>query len=76
MVTEFDKGARGNSPYCRCVLLPLGIIYGLIERTSTLSGKAIMLVRIPPGSLPFMHQEGYFLIPHIRSITGSKNLVY
>lgn len=60
LVTEFDKGARGSQPYCRCVLLPLGRSYGVMERTSTLSSKAIMLVRIPPESLPFIHQEGYF----------------
>ena len=36
MVREFDKGARGISPYCRYVILPLGSTYGIKQRTSAL----------------------------------------
>ncbi|PXF47002.1 hypothetical protein BWQ96_03192 [Gracilariopsis chorda] len=60
MLDEFDKGARGSKPYCRCVLLPLGKTHGILERTHRLSSKAIMLVKIPAGCLSFKHQQGYF----------------
>ena len=60
MVDVFDSGARGTSPYCRCVLLPLGKTYGILERTSGLLSQGIMLLRIPPGSMSFKPQEGYF----------------
>lgn len=66
-ITEFDKGARNLTPYCRCVLLPLSKDYDTLERTLSISSKGVLLVRIPPFTLPFdcphaLHKPGS-LIP-------------
>lgn len=44
----------------RCVLLPLGKSYEMIERTSTIVSQGIFLVRIHHNCLSFKAQEGYF----------------
>ena len=74
MVTEFDNAAIGSSPYCRCVLLPLSGMYGMIDRTSGLSSQGIMLVTIPPGSLSFRQQEGYFTSRSLKVYHGFQEL--
>ena len=57
VVSAFDKDARGITPYFRCGLLSRGKSYKLISRIRSLSSKGMLLVRIPPGSLPFRAQE-------------------
>lgn len=59
MIDAFDMGARSMQPYCRCVLLPLGNSFTTMSRTTSLSAKGKLLVRIPPSSLPFQRQERF-----------------
>lgn len=74
MMKAFDRGARGTSTYCRCVILPLGSSYGTMENLSKLCAKGILLVRIPPMSLPLHRQQDLLSLSHPFTIPNLEEL--
>lgn len=58
IVSLFDSGARGFHPFFRCMILTLEESYGVMEGTTSLSSKGILLMRIPPGNLTLNDRIG------------------
>lgn len=70
MLNALEMGVRRETPYCRCVLLPLEKRYGVVEHTKTVSSEGIMLVSLERGALPFRSQN------HIYSVQAAKPKSY
>lgn len=60
MLHAFEMRVRREASYCRCVLLPLGKRYGIVEHTKTVSSEGIMLVSLGRGALPFRSQNDIY----------------
>jgi hypothetical protein len=57
VISTFDAGVHSGSPYCRCVILPLGKKYGVMKHlTDCITSAGLLLATLPQDSLPFKRQ--------------------
>lgn len=53
LLWTFERGVQQPVPNCRCVLLPTGKRYKVIEHLNSLTSEGFLLVSIPVGCFPF-----------------------
>ena len=56
LITRCEIGMRSNRPFCRCLLLPIGARYNVVNHISSLSSEGELLVSNPAGSVRFMNE--------------------
>lgn len=52
-ISAFERGVRWETPHYRCLLLPLGKHYGVLDHVKSISSESTLLVTIREGSLAF-----------------------
>ena len=53
LLEKVESGVQKTVPYCRCLVLPTGMRYGVQEHLQSIISEGLQLLSIPGGCFPF-----------------------
>lgn len=57
MFSKFELGVRRSTPFCRCVVMPTGTQYEVLNHVDSTIAEGLQYLDMPAGCLPFRNLE-------------------